>query len=158
MANPAAESETRLQIRRMFAAPRQKVFEAWTQREKLEKWMCRDNPKNEPRYTAFDVRSGGTNMMEIKTAAGKVYHQRVTFREIKPPEKLVFTWGWERFSPSGEKEDEQQDTLVTVEFEARGTFTEVTLTHEGFRNAEQRENHNRGWTGCFDILEKTLSN
>ncbi len=102
MATSQPRPEKSLQIRRMFTAPRTKVFEAWTQKEKLEQWMCRDNPKNSPRYTAFDVRPGGTNRMEISTADGNVYHQRVTFREVKPPEKLVFTWAWKRFSPSGQ--------------------------------------------------------
>jgi len=60
MASSATGPEAKLEIRRMFAAPREKVFEAWTQREKLEKWMCRF-PHNETRYTAVDVRPGGTN-------------------------------------------------------------------------------------------------
>jgi len=42
--------ETRVQIRRIFAASRAKVFEAWTEPEKLEKWMCRDNPQSATRY------------------------------------------------------------------------------------------------------------
>ena len=42
MASRAPTSKTKLQFRRTFAAPRAKVFEAWTEREKLDKWMCRD--------------------------------------------------------------------------------------------------------------------
>ncbi len=156
MATPQPAPETRLQIRRTFAAPRAKVFEAWTQREKLEKWMCRDNPKNAPRYIEFDVRPGGTNRMEIRTADGQVYLQRVTFREVKPPEKLVFTWAWERFSASGQKDEQQDETLVTVEFHERGNSTEVVLTHELFRDAEQRDRHSVGWNGCFDVLASVL--
>lgn len=157
MATPQQGPETRLQIRRTFAAPRKKVFEAWTQREKLEKWMCRDNPKNTPSYVEFDVRPGGSNRMEIRTADGHVYRQRVTFREILPPEKLVFTWAWERFSAAGQKDEQQEETLVTVEFHERGKFTEVVLTHEFFRNAEQRDRHSTGWDGCFDVLAKVLT-
>ncbi len=119
--------------------------------------MCRDDPKNAPRYTEFDVRPGGTNRMEIRTADGNVYHQRVTFREIKAPEKLVFTWAWERFSASGQMEEQQDETLVTVEFHERGNSTEVVLTHEVFRDAEQRDRHNTGWNGCFDMLAKLLA-
>lgn len=156
MASSISTPETKLEIRRMFAAPREKVFEAWTQREKLEKWMCRDNPKNATRYTAFDVRPGGMNCMDITTADGVVYKQRVTFREVHPPDKLVFTWAWERFSASGEKNEVQDDTLVTVEFKERGNFTEVFLTHENFRDAEQRKRHNTGWNGCFDKLAEYL--
>src|SRR6202795_2588701 len=100
MASSTTGPETKLEIRRMFAAPREKVFEAWTQREKIEKWMCRF-PQNGTRYTAADARPGGTNLMEVTIPDGTTYKQRVTFREIRPPEKLVFTWTWEKFSPSG---------------------------------------------------------
>lgn len=155
MASTGYRPATKLEVRRMFAATREKVFQAWTQREKLEKWMCR-LPRNEVRYTAFDARPGGTNLMEITTPNGATYKQRVTFREIQPPEKLVFTWAWEKLSASGQKIDEQGETLVTVTFQPRGNFTEVFLTHEGFLDAEQREKHNQGWNGCFEILEKEL--
>jgi uncharacterized protein YndB with AHSA1/START domain len=155
MASSTTGPETKLEIRRMFAAPREKVFEAWTQREKVEKWMCRF-PQNETRYTAADARPGVTNLMEVTSADGTIYKQRVTFREIQPPEKLVFTWTWEKFSPSGQKVNEQHETVVTVKFLPRGTFTEVLLTHEGFTDAEVRAAHNRGWNGCFDMLANEL--
>ena len=160
MANPASAPENRLpesklEVRRMFTAPREKVFEAWTQRDKVEKWMCRF-PKHETRYTAYDARPGGTNVMEVENPQGETFKQSVTFCDIEPPKKLVFTWAWQKFSASGQKIDEVHDTLVTVEFQPRGTFTEVILTHEGFRNAEQREAHNKGWNGCLDLLEAEL--
>src|SRR5580700_1073122 len=155
MASSTSGPETKLEIRRMFAAPREKVFEAWTQREEVEKWMCRF-PRNQTRYTAFDARPGGTSSMEVISPDGTTYKQRVTYQEIHPPEKLVFTWAWEKFSASGQKISEQNETLVTVEFQPRGTFTEVFLTHEGFTNAEARAAHNEGWNGCFDTLAKAL--
>jgi uncharacterized protein YndB with AHSA1/START domain len=94
--------------------------------------------------------------MEIRTADGHVYLQRVTFQEVKPPEKLVFTWAWERFSASGQKDEQQDETLVTVEFHERGNSTEVVLTHELFRSAEQRDRHSVGWNGCFNVLASVL--
>jgi uncharacterized protein YndB with AHSA1/START domain len=157
MASTVAGPESRLQVRRMFAAPRPKVFEAWTQREKLEKWMCKVNPTIVTGYTNFDVRPGGTNCMDVRVPDGTLYRNKVNFQEITPPEKLVFTWEWERYTPSGEKNEEQDGTLVTVDFVARGTFTEVTLTHERFRTADQCERHRKGWEGCFDQLTGALS-
>jgi len=157
MASPTTGPETKLEIRRMFSAPRAKVFEAWTQREKLEKWMCRDSSAATTRYTAFDVRPGGMNCMEITRPEGTMYNLRVTFQEIQPPEKLVFTWAWERFSASGERNEAPDETLVTVEFIARGNFTEVFLKHENFGTVEQRDRHNSGWNGCFDMLTNTLA-
>ena len=102
------------------------------------------------------MRPGGTNLMEIRAADGSVYRQRVVFREVKAPEKLVFTWAWERFSASGQKEEQQEETLVTVEFHERGNSTEVVLTHEFFRDAGQRDQHSKGWNGCFDVLAEYL--
>lgn len=155
MANPAYGPETKLEVRRMFVASREKVFEAWTQREKVEKWMCRF-PKHETRFSASDARPGGTSVMEVKNPQGETFKQSVTYRDIEPPKKLVFTWDWQKFSASGEKVDEARDTLVTVEFQPRGTFTEVILTHEGLATADQREAHSKGWNGCFDRLEEEL--
>ncbi|HJY87131.1 MAG TPA: SRPBCC family protein [Candidatus Acidoferrales bacterium] len=114
-------------------------------------------PEEYTRYVEFDMRPGGSNRMEIRTADGHLYLLRVTFREIVPPEKLVFTWAWERFSASGQKDEQQEETLVTVEFHERGRFTGVVLTHELFRDAELRDRHHTGWTGCFDMLAKVLA-
>jgi len=147
--------EGKIEVRRMFAAPRERVFEAWTQREKLEKWMCRF-PMLETRYEGADARLGNTNVMEVKNAQGEVYKQSVTYRDIEPPKKLVFQWDWQKISATGEKIDELSGTLVTVEFQPRGNFTEVILTHEGFHTADQCESHRKGWNGCFDTLEGTL--
>lgn len=52
--------------RRIFAAPRATVFEAWTKPEKLEKWMCRDTPQSATRYWDFDIREGGGFHLEFR--------------------------------------------------------------------------------------------
>jgi len=155
MATSTYGHEPKLQVRRMFVAPREKVFEAWTKQEKLEKWMCRF-PRCDVRYETTDARLGGTNVVEVKSPQGEIFKQSITYRDIEPPKKLIFRWDWQRISPSGQMIDELRDTLVTVEFEPRGNFTEVILTHEGFRNPEQREAHNKGWNGCLDQLEGEL--
>ena len=155
MANPTRGLVTKLEVRRMFVAAREKVFEAWTQREKVEKWMCRF-PRHETRFTTSDASPGGTSVMEVKNATGETFKQSVTYRDIEPPKKLVFTWDWQKLSASGEKVDEARNTLVTVEFQPRGAFTEVILTHEGLATAGQREAHSKGWNGCFDGLEEEL--
>jgi uncharacterized protein YndB with AHSA1/START domain len=105
---------------------------------------------------AADARLGSTNVMEVKNPQGETFKQSITYRDIEPPKKLVFTWDWQKFSASGEKVDEARDTLMTVEFQPRGTFTEVILTHEGLATPAQREAHSKGWNGCFDRLEEEL--
>jgi uncharacterized protein YndB with AHSA1/START domain len=46
-----------LQVRRTLAAPREKVFRAWTELEALDHWMCRDVPTHEVKYLELNVRT-----------------------------------------------------------------------------------------------------
>jgi len=160
MATPGPSSDTRLEIRRTFAAPREKVFAAWTRREELEKWMCKDVPEHNPKYTELDLRPGGRYVIEIPMAKeGFTYRGYGTFREVKPPEKLVFTWAWEQIPPPKNKAEDMEDSesLVTVQLIARGKSTEMIFTHENFTTAKVRDSHRKGWDGCFDALDKVLA-
>ena len=47
-------------------------------------------------------------------------------------------------------------TEVTVEFFARGNKTDLVLTHRGLGSEKLRKEHEGGWNGCLDELEKTL--
>lgn len=159
MAAPQKSSETRLEIRRTFAAPRAKVFAAWTERDRLEQWMCRDVPTHAPKYTELDLRPGGRYVIEIPVPKeGFSYRGYGVFREVKPPEKLVFTWAWQKLPAGQGKPEELQQTasLVTVELIDRGNSTEMIFTHEGFADLKMREEHQRGWDGCFEKLAAYL--
>ena len=156
MAAPKQIPETFLQIKRTIAAPREKVYQAWTDREKLERWMCRDQPTHEVKYRALDVRPGGRYQIEVKAPGGDVHLGEGEYREVKPPEKLVFTWGWRKLAGKPEDLNAPEYTLVTVEFFERGKSTEVVLTHEYLPNERSRQEHEAGWIGCFDVLENHL--
>ena len=156
MPTPEPGPETRLQIRRVFATPRAKVFAAWTDRAQLEKWMCKDNPSNRTRYSELDVRAGGTYRHETIPQSGERYLLHGTYLEVRPPEKIVFTWAWERHTPQGSQVEQMGETLVTVEFFERGASTEVVLTHERFANVQLRDRHDMGWNGCFQMLASLL--
>jgi uncharacterized protein YndB with AHSA1/START domain len=147
-----------LQIRRTFAAPREKVFAAWTRPEQLEKWMCKDQSNHTVIHHQQDIRSGGRYLMEVRDPAkGEVYWGQGTYREVRPPEKIVFTWSWTKSSGDGEQlHPDSPETLVTVEFFARGNSTEVLLTHGIFGTQRDYNDHNQGWNGCFDMLRKAF--
>jgi uncharacterized protein YndB with AHSA1/START domain len=158
MATPQSSPELTLQVRRTFSAPREKVFAAWTQREQLEKWMCRDVPSHTVIHHQHDARTGGRYLMEVRDSGnGETYWGQGVYREVRPPEKLVFTWAWTQDKPEGTSlHPHEPETLVTVEFFARGNSTEVVLTHTLFRSAPVRDMTDQGWNGCFDMLEKVL--
>jgi uncharacterized protein YndB with AHSA1/START domain len=159
MATPQGSPDLTLQIRRTFAALREKLFAAWTQRGQLEKWMCKDVPSHTVIHHEQDIRPGGRWRMEIRDPAkNEVYWGQGVYREVKPVEKLVFTWHWTKDRPDGENlHPGSEETIVTVEFFARGNSTEVVLTHAAFASPKLRDEHDRGWNGCFDVLEKALA-
>ena len=53
--------------------------------------------------------------------------------------------------------NETDESLVMVEFVERGDQTEVVLTHELTPNSGPREGYDKGWNGCFDLLEKVIA-
>ena len=66
---------------------------------------------------------------------------------IRPPNRIVYTWDWEN------PENAMGETVVTVEFQAVGDSTEVTLVHSGFPAAEAKEHHEQGWGACLMHFE-----
>jgi uncharacterized protein YndB with AHSA1/START domain len=154
MTSPPAGPEMSLQLRRVFQAPRQRVWAAWTRREQLEEWMCKDSPTHNTKYVELDLRPGGRYIIEIPLPDGK-YVGQGTFREVKPPEKLVFTWSWKRV-PEKPGERLGGESLVTVELFDRGASTEMLFTHTDFESVEIREDTRTGWLGCFEVLARLL--
>jgi uncharacterized protein YndB with AHSA1/START domain len=154
MTNSPAGPAVPRQIRRVFQAPRERVWAAWTQRERLEEWMCKDVPAHNPKYVELDVRPGGRYVMEIPLPDGKFVGQG-TFREVQPPEKLVFTWSWKRI-PEKPGESLGGESLVTVELFDRGASTEMLFTHADLDTAEIRQSSRTGWLGCFEVLARML--
>ncbi len=137
-----------LQIKRTFRAPRERVFRAWTDRAEMAQWFA---PSSEYSTVVpeFDLRVGGRYRVEMHHKGGNVHSVSGAIQEIKPPEKIVFTWRWDGdTSPEG--------TVVTVEFQDLGNSTKVTLTHEWLPTPEERDKHTHGWHGCMDQLAKFL--
>lgn len=73
------------------------------------------------------------------------------WREITPPERLVFTTAWE--NPDGPPEHEM---LITVTFADLGGRTEMTFHQAPFIHEQSRDSLNDGWSECFDKLAVLL--
>jgi uncharacterized protein YndB with AHSA1/START domain len=146
-----------IQIRRTFQAPREKVFASWTQKDVLEKWMCKDVPAHQTNFVELDVRTGGKYVMEIPLADGGKYIGHGVYREVKPPEKLVFTWAWDRIPPKAGDHLPTTESVVTVELFDRGAATEMLFTHELLETTSERDDTDKGWHGCFLVLDGSLA-
>ncbi len=128
-------------VRRLPATP-EVVFAAWTDAESLKVWMC---PGSTSVSTAeLDVRVGGQFRIVIRHEEHDTVHTGF-YREILPPERLVFTWT--STATRGEV------TLVTVELRPEGDATELILTHEGLPDADSAAQHESGWQGVVVKLE-----
>ena len=139
-----------LKLSRFIKAPRERVFAAWITPSDIVRWLggepCHIQTAN------IDARVGGEYHFKFKGSdAGKPGMTGV-FREVKSPERLVFTW----MTGSCDEEMPRAETLVTVEFTAQSGGTMVQLTHEGFPTEELCEGHNQGWNSSFDKLEKLV--
>lgn len=146
--------EAVLRLTRRFEAPRERVFEAWTSPEVLKDWW-RAGPHWETPVAEVDLRPGGRYRLAMTdTDKGETHVVVGEYREIQPPERLVYTWSWE--SNSDEMKG-SEDSVVTVEFAEADGGTEVSLTHTGFATDEIRDLHAHGWEAVLANLERTLS-
>lgn len=151
MATPQTAAPISLRIARTVAASREKVFKAWTEAEALKRWFA-PSDKYVTRIPVLEARAGGRYRIEMEIE-GKVHTVVGTYQEVKPPDRLVFTWRWENEPDRGDA----GDMFVTIEFFERGGSTEVILTHEKFPSDAARDEHNKGWTGCLDRLGQYVS-
>jgi uncharacterized protein YndB with AHSA1/START domain len=138
-----------LRVVRTLQARRAEVFDAWTDPERLRAWW--GPPGITVSEVHADLRVGGSYRI-VMTAPGSAPRVLVwTFREIAPPDRLVYAWHWAE-GPEGTVE-----SIVTVRFRDRGERTEVEVTHTGFDDDSVRDNHAQGWLGCLGELDKTLN-
>ena len=139
-----------LVLKRLLNAPQELAFRAWTSAEHIQQWM-RPEPGMELPLASMDLRVGGKFRIQMKKPDGEFFTAVGEFREVKAPERLVYTWDWEKDGSGPEfGEAEGKPTLITVEFLKRGERTEMVLTHTRFASVESRDNHARGWGRIAD--------
>ncbi len=139
-----------LTITRTFAAPCNRIFDAWTNPESEIGWW---GPID---FTLLfdekDLKLGGHWRMGMtrqgeKTVSGGVY------REIAPPVRLVMTHAWE----DSEGQLQSPETLVTITLAEHNDQTKMVFTQSGFDDAAARDGHRTGWNEAFDALETALA-
>ena len=153
------ENNIQLRLNRIFDAPRERVFRAWTDANQFAQWFgaaaCGGSSLQSVKA---DARVGGKYRLQVRKAEGEYFTSVGVYREVKPPERLVFTWQFEKDGAGDDfSEVEPPEMLVTLEFKARGKQTELILTHEKFGSIESRDRHEEGWTRCLAELGKFVA-
>jgi uncharacterized protein YndB with AHSA1/START domain len=87
----------------------------------------------------------------MQPAEGEMFHLSGEYREVEPPDRLVYTFLWEPADP------DDRETMVTMTFGDLGDSTELSVRQEGFATEGRRLLHEEGWTESLDRLEELLS-
>ena len=162
MSNPP-----RFTITRAFAAPRPRVWEAWTDPEAIAQWF---GPKGTcGTVLAFDLRPGGEWRGRMDLPDGSAMYSKFVFREIEPMSRLVWVHGFADAegnrirAPFAERFPLEMLTTVLFTDEGEGTRIELSWIpldsspeEEAFF-AGMMESMNGGWSGSFDQLDEFLA-
>lgn len=135
-----------LTITRVFDKPRSLVYDAWTKPEHLERWQGAPQGFTVPVHEV-DMRQGGKYRICLRSPEGVDHWVHGVYREVVPPERLVFTHGW--LDEDG-KPGKSNETLVTITFKERNGKTELHFHQTGFESVESRDGHGEGWNSQFD--------
>ena len=140
-ARPIADE---LVLTRDIAAPRARVFAAWTDARAASNWWV---PRDfTPLACEMDVRPGGAWRRRMRAPDGTIVTKWGVYREVAEPERLVFTYRTESAGVS------DPETVVTLTFADLGNHTRLTLRHTAFDSDAARLDHQGGWTGALERL------
>src|SRR5829696_9492351 len=127
--NTINTSDRELTISRVINAPRELVFEAWTNPQHVAQWWGPEGFTNT--IHAMSVRPGGVWRFVMHGPDGTDYPNKIVFQEVVRPDRLVY-----RHAGEGETEDVKFHTTVTFD-EQEGGKTRLTLRMV-FATAEER--------------------
>jgi uncharacterized protein YndB with AHSA1/START domain len=160
-------SDNELVITRVFNAPRELVFKAWTEPERLQKWW---GPKGLTlEVSKLDLRPSGIFLGSQRSPEGHVMWGKFVYQEIKAPEKLVFIQSFSDeegntarapFSPAWPLEiinkltftENEGTTILTLRGGPINATDEELKAFEGMRPMIQQ-----GFGGTFDQLDDYLA-
>ncbi len=159
---PGKQGEETLAITRVFDAPRELVWKAWTDPERVKCWWGPEGFTSPEART--DPRPGGKYVYAMRSPEGQDFWSTGVYRELVEPERIVATDSFSDpqgnvipASQYGMTGDWPLELTVTVTFEEVDGKTRLDLRHEGFPDRENREMAGAGWNQSFDKLEGCLA-
>jgi uncharacterized protein YndB with AHSA1/START domain len=148
MTEPSSDRE--FTITRVFDAPRELVFKAWTEPEQFARWWGSDGTTTPLETTRMDVTPGGEWYACMRSDADGTEHPFAgIFREIVENERLVMTL------TDGDRPNPDREHLMTVTFADLGGKTEMVFRQTGDFSEftdEQFDGLSSGWGQFFGRL------
>jgi len=154
-------------LTREFNAPKQLVFDAWTQPEHLKNWMFpQQGWTNE--YLSADIRPGGSDHYKMIAPDGHEMWMLTKYEEINEPDGLVFVQYFSNEAgdilPNPMMPNWPQELRTSIVLEETDGKTLLTLTWQPINPTREeaetfdhsRDQHGNGWGGGFDQLTAYL--
>ena len=145
---PLAERE--LVLTRLIAAPRAKLYRAWTEPELLKQWFA-PLPYTTP-VAELDVRPGGSCLVVMRDPDGNDWPNPGVYLDVVENERLIFTDAYVRaWEPSNKP---FMTAIVTFADEEGGTRYTARVLHWTVADREEHERmgFHQGWGQCADQL------
>ncbi len=147
---PAADE---IRITRVFDAPRELVWKAWTTPAMLVNWFgCAAFSTVD---AAVDLRKGGQWRVVMRTPDGEEIPSYGTYTAVRPIDHLAFTHQWEK-APV-EVNPPHHRTLVTVDLHEEEGRTRIEFRQTGLVSEASRDSHIGGWCDSMDKLAEVMT-
>ena len=133
-----------LSIVRDIAATPETLFDAWTTPALLVQWW---GPQGVKCIGAeIDLRAGGAYRIGNELPDGRVLWIEGLFELVERPHRIAYSW----------RVGSEPTSRVEVTFIATATGARVTIVHDRIHSVATKDDHERGWIGCIDGLERWL--
>lgn len=152
LAEPAAGGDQpSFTIVRDFAAPRAKVWDAWTNPDTMARWFHPETLVTPRESVTVDLRVGGTYTYTMRIPdTGQEFPTAGRYRHIEEPRRLDFTWG----SPDA-IDDAPLVSVILDEVDdstTRMTFTVISLPNDSGSDASAYD----GWNSAFNVFDAEI--
>ncbi len=140
-----------LEFERTYAAPRQLVWDAWTDPDQIAQWWGPRGISTPRESIVLDLRPGGRMSFDmVDDATGQRYPNSGTLLEVEPPARLV--WTDEGFDDGSGK---SRATVTFTEVDEQTTTVRVHLVAD-FTD-DVRAGAEQGWGSQLDKLREFLT-
>ncbi len=156
-------------LTREYSAPRQLVFDTWTQPEHLKNWQF-PFKGFKCEFINADIHPGGSSLHKMIAPNGFECWLLTKYEEITPPKSLVFRQYHSNEAgdilPNPQMPNWPKEMRTTIELEEVGEKTKLRLIWQPVNPTEEeakafeasRPKHDKGWGGGLEQLEVYLGN
>lgn len=139
-----------VKVEKEFSVPVEALFDAWTAPEQLKQWW---KPMGHQLVDVTnDLREGGRVEYRFETGTENSLTVNGEYLEVKPAEKLVYTWNWQVNQPGLH----HSEYKLTLNFSSSQHGSKIEVSQENFKDQESVLPHQEGWERSLEDLAKFL--